>query len=280
MVELDAYTDPRFVRQEAGRDAIGLIGRVIPAGPNVYVDGRRISGETPLYNRAHVRTGSASGALAVFVPARALPCLLLTTAFNEGRLYAEAPMCVHEVDTASGMTRTEVLNTRYQVNLRRSGTEVTVVQGMIRLSPRDNPQASRVLRRNQQAIMSPARVSEPIELSDDAVRDQLGWRRFGARRAATDDETAEQIGKAIIGVAVPFILNEIGKSQGGRDDDVPRPRPERPSIDDTTPAPVGAGGERPRPIGPVDRVPPQGRAPRVTVPPGSLQPITPDNRVY
>jgi hypothetical protein len=173
LVELDENTDPRFLRGDAGP----LIGRVVPAGRNVYVDGRPITRPTPLGNGGHVRTGPDSGALVEVSVTRAAACILEIRDFHRGGLYGEAPACTHRAWTPAGEVNTTVGGTHYQVWLEGARADVLVLKGELTLRPDRSPAASRTLGRNQQAVMTPHRVSTPVELTPSAARELLRWRR-------------------------------------------------------------------------------------------------------
>lgn len=210
--ELDENTDPRFYHStKAGQQKIGTL---YVAGSNVFVNDSQVQegSETGLINNAFVSTGPQSSARIEFEDDNGT-CLIQIQDFSTGNSYGDTANCEHMIETTHAESQTR--DSIYHINVSRQQTELTVLDGLIRIALRTDPSQFVIVKRGEEAILTANSIIGPRPISPEEIIRRIQWRdryEFYTSKVSW--------GKALLGgaAAAAIVYGILRKSGNGGSD--------------------------------------------------------------
>lgn len=214
--EQDENTDPRF-RHAQVQGAV--IGGLHVDGPNVFLNGERVTRSAQVPDRATLVTGANSGARIDFVGGGG-GCAVVISEFRVGTGFGSTGNCRHRMQTDSNVWETGGGATEYNVRTGGGGSRMTVFKGVMYGWPGGGSPEQRVaVRAGWEVEVARESMGRPYRLPPGELESRQRWRQ----NFRFVDRTVNWA--ALAGIAVVGGIAVIAGSRDRDDDDRPQLAP-------------------------------------------------------
>ena len=216
--EQDMNTHPRFVH--AGRPDNASIGTLLTDGPNVFVDGRRVTGPFDFRNGSLLETGPISGARLEFQGGTAV-CHIDILEFRRGRGYGQSANCRHRVQTLQSESSTRTADAVYHIATTPQESIITVYRGALDAAPRARPAQRVIVNPGEEVLVISGNLIGPRPVPPNELEERIRWREQFSFSRTTADGRIIGAAAAILG---GLLLNEL-LDNDDNNDTTPPPNP-------------------------------------------------------
>ena len=190
------------------------IGTLLTDGPNVFVDGHRVSGPFKFRNGSLLETGANSGARLEFLSG-AEECRINILDFREGRGYGQSANCRHRIQTPQSESNTHTATAAYRIDTTAQQSVITTYEGTLSVAPRAQPSQIILVNPGEEVVVIAENLIGPRSVTPNQLEQRIRWREQFSFSLTTAN--GRVIGAAAAAILGGLLLNELLDDYGNND---------------------------------------------------------------